>query len=366
MKWISVLALISILFTGCATTAPSTNTTTEATPTPAPTATPVAEKTPEATPTPEPPKPVKKTITTKIAILVRENNLFSDGVLDEYTLIEYAEDGTSPLKQESFDADSKERVESMTYEYDDAGFLIKKTTFDKDNQVRSVHVYTRSDAAAMIGEKVLTLQQVNAAANMAADMKHTLRVLENPLTIKKLEETTYVDTKTDGTGWINTDHFYADKEQLMSVSRYEYNEFGAKIVWQNYNESDVLQSIAEYVYDDMGNNVKIDIKRATGEADGHIIMEYDDAGNMVTEEFFNPKGELERMNTYEYTDGKLMVINNHRANKSIKTKNKYEYNENGIPARIIVTDSKDKVKEIIEQEYVITEIEKEIWVHPIQ
>ncbi len=235
-------------------------------------------------------------VTEEVKLVKQKLTYFPDGVLDQYRVYVYPEEGTRLLEEKLYNAEDalQERVEYVH----ENGQRMKKNLYNGDGELQRSHDYSYDEAGNLV-----------------------------------------------------KDALYDSKEQLQSRSEYRYNEQEKKVEWRVYDNSGDLLSYTEYTYED-GKNTRIENYRPGGTLDDYFVIEYDQQGRKTRSTWYDAKDEIVQYRTFSYSDGGLTQEVVHRANDSVKLRIVYTNNEAGKPVKVQYEDADGDVREIVSYEYV--------------
>ncbi len=285
---ISVLLILSFFFLGCAT---------------APEEPAEQSKEPVTEPEPkevsEPEKEPEKVVKT-IYLLFKESSYFADGVLDEYTIFTYEEEGTNIISKNLY-TDDDVLIETRKY-INENGLLVKEEVYDGSEKLQTYHTFTY-----------------------------------------------------DSSGNLSSEETFDNEDVLQLKSTYEYDNAGKRIKWSIYSGNDALFSYTEYTWKN-GLNTRADTYTPSGELDVYFEYEYNNSGNLIKGTQYEADGDIIDFKTYSYENGHLTEEVIHRDNGSVKRKVQYLNDDRGNPAEIIFLNAAEKVQERLTREYIQREI----------
>jgi hypothetical protein len=289
--------VISVFIMGCSTLGPSAASTPPAAPA-------VQPAQPAAQPAPK----KEKIITLKIPRVIKESYLFEDGTLDEFRVYSYSEDGKLLLKEELYDADSGDLLESIQYGYKD-GLATERKSFDRENKLKGKKTFSYTPA-----------------------------------------------------GLPETENFFDRNEKLQAVMKYFHDAAGNRTELQTVDSAGVLLAATRYEYSG-GRPGKIVLLGPGGKLDAAITISYDGKGGKTREVFADGAGKTEKEIVYSYDDkdrpSSETTLN---ANKAVTGKIAYEYPPVGDgPVKIRYLDGREKTKKITLQEFAFREEKKVIY-----
>ncbi len=237
-------------------------------------------------------EPVK--IVTTVYYPVKEESYFGDGAKDEYRVFTYNDDGTLLLKEDLYGSDDKLQ-ESIVSNYFSPESGIKK--------------FYGSDGNLKTYEKIIL----------------------------------------DSDGNILKNEKYDNKDNLQSISTYEYAN-GLKTNWKVYGSSNNLLSTTDYKY--TGKLLtRIESLSPGGEMEEYFVLKYNSNGLLVENTHFNSVGDVEDSKTFEYKGGFLIMEQQHRKNGSVSRKIMYRNDKNGNHVEIVYMDAGDNVQERLVRTY---------------
>ncbi|MFQ3620283.1 MAG: hypothetical protein SNJ78_04965 [Spirochaetales bacterium] len=255
--------------------------------------------TPATSPTPE---KKAKTIVERIPRVIKESILFPDGTVDEYTIYSYTTDGKLLLKEELFDAASKDLLEYSEYQYQQEQ-LVEKRTFDGNKKLKFRRTYTYS----------------------------------NNLLIEESQ--------------FNPDNV------LQTRSVYSYDFQNRRIDWKTFDASGSLIGATRYTY--TGNSkepTEIELLNPSGTVDLKIMVNFLE-GKKSREVFTTTEGKLEKEVMYRYDEqGRLLGETVFSPTRVKQSSIAYEYPADAfVPLRIVQLDGRDRPKKILVREYAFRE-----------
>jgi len=237
-------------------------------------------------------EPVK--IVTTVFYTVKEESYFGDGTKDEYRIFSYNDDGTVLLKEELFSSDDQLQ-ESIITEYSSSESGVRKF-YSSDGNLKN-----------------------------------------------------YEKIKIDSEGNIVKNEKYDNKDNLQSISMYEYSN-GLKTNWKVYGSSNNLLSTTNYIYS--GKLLtRIESLSPGGEMEEYFVLKYNSDDLLLENTHFNSDGKIEDSKTFEYKDGFLVTEQQHRKNGSVSRKVMYKNDKNGNHVEIVYMDAGDNVQERLVRTY---------------
>ena len=283
---------IIFLLVGCAST-----------PTPAP------EVKQEASSSSPPSQPEKKakTIILRIPRVTKESAQFPDGTEDEYTLYTYSPDGKLLLKEELYDAASKDLLESREYHYQ-GDLVIEKRILDGQKKLKSRRVY-----------------------------RYTSGLL--------------------------TEESQFDKENVLQARlTYQYDAQNRKIEWKTLDASGSVVGMSKYYYNGEKAPIRTELYGAGGNLELVISTTYTE-GKKAREVFATPDGKVEKEVVYRYDEkGRLLGQTEYSSTKAKLGSVAYEYPADAsVPSREIRLDGRDKPRKVVVFEYAYREESKVIY-----
>ena len=288
------IGLIGMIFllAGCAST-----------PTPAP------EVKQEASSSSPPSQPEKKakTILLRIPRVTKESVQFPDGTEDEYTLYTYSPDGKLLLKEELYDAASKDLLESREYHYQ-GDLVIEKRILDGQKKLKSRRVY-----------------------------RYTSGLL--------------------------TEESQFDKENVLQARlTYQYDAQNRKIEWKTLDASGSVVGMSKYYYNGEKAPIRTELYGAGGNLELVISTTYTE-GKKAREVFATPDGKVEKEVVYRYDEkGRLLGQTEYSSTKAKLGSVAYEYPADAsVPSREIRLDGRDKPRKVVVFEYAYREESKVIY-----
>jgi hypothetical protein len=250
----------------------------------------------------------EKIIIRKIPRIVKESFLFEDGSVDEYRIFSYSADGKFLLKEELFDADSGELLETVQYTYQDE-LVTERKSYDRENKLKGKKTYTYN------GSKLPA-----------------------------------------------TENLFDKNETIQAVSKYSYNPAGGRTEWQTLDAAGVILASTRYEYQN-GRLWKILLLGPGGKLDMDITVSYDDKGRKTREVFAGSTGKAEKEIAFSYDEkDRLTSETTLSANKAVLGKIMYEYSSGDEgPVKTRYLDGREKVKKISIQEFAFREEKKVIY-----
>jgi hypothetical protein len=237
-------------------------------------------------------------VVVRTPVLVKQSSFFPDGLLDEYIVYTYAEDKTTLLKEDKFDASRPDPIEKTSYQYSD-GRLVAKTVLDADGKVKYRHSF-----------------------------------------------------EIDAAGRITKDSAFDAKNKLQSISAYSFDSDGNRASWVTLDGNGAVLAETTYAYDG-GRLVKIDIKNPSGSETGSIGVSYDYSGLPVKRSYFAADGSLDKYDSYQYADGNLAVEASYLASGAPASRIQYAYDADGAMVKKLSMNSSGKIVDSSTYEYVI-------------
>ena len=237
-------------------------------------------------------EPVK--IVTTVFYTVKEESYFGDGTKDEYRVFSYNEEGTVLLKEELFSSDDQLQ-ESIISEYSSSESGIRKF-YGSDGNLKS-----------------------------------------------------YEKIQMDSDGNILKNEKYDSKDNLQSISEYEYKN-RLKASWRVYSASNSLLSTTDYIYTGL-LLTRIESLSPGGDLEEYFVLKYDSNALLLENAHFNYDGKIEDSKTYEYENGFLILEEQHRKNSSVSRKVMYKNDKKGNPVEITFMDAGDNVQERLVRVY---------------
>lgn len=287
------LSGIMLLLIGCAST-----------PSPAP------EVKQETISTPSSPQLEKraKTILIRIPRVIKESVQFPDGTEDEYSLYTYSSDGKLLLKEELYDAASRDLLESREYQYQ-GDLVSEKRIWDGQKKLKSRRVY----------------QYTN--------------------------------------GLLTEEAQFDKKNVLQARLIYQYDSQNRKIEWKTLDGSGSVVGINKYYYN---NGEKAPIRTelyGPGENLELVISTTYTEGKKAREVFTSPDGKVEKEVVYRYDEtGRILGQTEYSPTKAKLGSVAYEYPaDSAVPIRKIRLDGRDKPKKVVAFEYAYREESKVIY-----
>lgn len=288
----SGLTGIVIVLAGCATTPPP--------------ALEVKQEAPSSITSTQPEKKAK-TILLRIPRVIKESVQFPDGTEDEYSLFTYSSDGTLLLKEELYEAASRDLLESREYQYQ-GNLVSEKRIWDGQKKLKSRRVY----------------QYTNGLLTEEAQFNKE-NVLQARLIYQYDSQNRKIEWKTlDGSG------------SVVGISKYYYNGEKAPIRTELYGPGENLELVISITYTE---------------------------GKKVREVFTSPDGKVEKEVVYRYDDkGRLLGQTEYSPTKAKLGSVAYEYPaDSTVPSREIRLDGRDKPKKVVAFEYAYREESKVIY-----
>jgi len=237
-----------------------------------------------------------RTITLLIPRLMKETVLFPDGAEDEYTLYTYSPKGTL-LKEELYDASSRQLLEYSEYLYENVA-LAEKRTYDGNQKVKNRKTY-RYEKALLVEESL---------------------------------------------------YDKADDVQIRSLNIYDSQN--RKIEWRTLDASGSVIGINRYGYGSGTTPERIELLGPGENLELTITVSYAN-GRKEKERFELPNGRIEKEIVYTYDDkGRLTSETTYSDTKIKISSTLFEYPvDKNEPTRAIYRDAQDKPKKIVQYEY---------------
>ena len=273
------------------------------------TPTPVQEVKQEAPPSSpsSPPEKKAKTILLRIPRVTKESVQFPDGTEDEYTLYTYSPDGTLLLREDLYDAASKDLLESREYQYQ-GDLVIEKRILDGQKKLKSRRVY-----------------------------RYTNGLL--------------------------TEEAQFDRENVLQARLiYQYDTQNRKIEWKTLDASGSMVGMSKYYYNGENAPIRTELHGPGGNLELVISTTYTE-GKKAREVFASPDGKVEKEVVYRYDEkGRLLGRTEYAPTKAKIGSVAYEYPEDAsVPSREILLDGRDKPKKVVVFEYAYREESKVIY-----
>lgn len=253
------------------------------------------------------PEKKAKTIIVRTPRITKESIQFPDGTEDEYTLYTYSPDGKLLLKEELYDATSKDLLETREYQYQ-GDLVVEKRIYDGQKKLKSRRAY-----------------------------QYTNNLL--------MEESQF------------------DKEnKLQARLIFLYDSQMRRIEWKTLDSSGSVVGINKYYYDGGKEPIRTELFGPGGTLELVISTTYSE-GKKAREVFSAPDGKVEKEVVYRYDEkGRLLGQTEYDSNKSKISSLAYEYpSDSTVPSRQIHLDGRDKPKKVVVFEYAYREESRVIY-----
>ena len=238
----------------------------------------------------------------KIPYILKETDYFNDGYIESYKVYAYNED-MSPAREDLFDS-FDEIIESVVYEKTSES-SVKETRFNARGQLQSWKQVVSGDDGRVVKIEAYNaedlLQTVSEYEYDNAGNKILWRVSDGEGIV--LSETRYVYSN----GMNTVIEIYDSSLKMREYFKNEY-ENGLLIRNTHYGENDEALATVEYLYD--GKNLVAEkYLRANGSTSRTVEYTNDDEGSAVKIENFNGNGDLKDWseNEYEYVSEEITV-----------------------------------------------------------
>ena len=235
----------------------------------------------------------------KIAILTKATTFYGDGDVDVYTIYSYSEDDASLLSENLYNG-ADELLEEVSFSYGN-GCLARKTTLNPEGKVKSYHIYTHNNI-----------------------------------------------------GLLESDTLYDKKDEVQTISKYEYDSAGNRKKWSIFNGAEALLGYSVYSFNN-SKLIRTDIFSSNGDLEQYSTVEFNQNFQKIKIIFFTPPGELERYSQYSYEKDLLILESYFNSENKLLRQVKYGYDNQGSIIKIEHIDSGGKLKEIIKREYMYRE-----------
>lgn len=240
--------------------------------------------------------------------MVRECQYGGDGLLEQITEYEYNEDGFlvreclkeadgKVMEEKSWKPDKKGRIgwefmhyadgskDTVTYDYDADGFLIKKVTVDSEGEVEQAEVFEHKNGL-LIREAVYDgLSDLNDLASL------------QPIT----EKTYHYDSDGRLLETVERD----EQNELMYRKVNEYDEKGHRVTVVVYNQDGQAVERIQLKPDEKGRPVEV--VEENRQKKNTLHLQYDESGNVAYQEERDMHGNLVNKVERSYDeDGRLI------------------------------------------------------------
>ncbi len=305
---------------------------------------------------------------------LKTSHFNEDGVLSQYTLSEYGEDGQltaeetyyadgRKIRREEYDS-FRRRIREIDYyssgavfstteyEYDDGGFRSREKQFDHKGQLTRTIDYTynqrgeKAGASWYDGQGVLqSAYEYGGNGQIAKESDYEEGNLER-YSLYEYDEQEKLTRKNrfdpDGTLRGYATYQYGPEGNLAVESEFsgegrlsvvtEYNSEGRTSKRTNYDSDGNLESYWEHEYDETGKNIKSSWYQADGSLKQYTVYEYDDQGNEGKISDYNGDDTLESYQTKEYNQwGECIKLSFYNGDGSLDQYVVYEYDADGVP-----------------------------------
>ncbi len=253
------------------------------------------------------PEKKAKTIIVRIPRVTKESIQFPDGTVDEYTLYTYSQDGKLLLKEELYDAASKDILESREYQYQ-GGLVAEKRIYDGQKKLKSRRTYQYTKGL--------------------------------------LVEEAQLDRENN----------------LQARLLYQYDAQNRRIEWKTLDASGSVVGISKYFYNGEKFPIRTELYGPGGNLELMISADYSE-GKKSREVFTSPDGKVEKEVVYRYDErGRLLGRTEYASNKAKISSIAYEYPlDFSVPSREIFLDGRDKPKKVVVFEYAFREENRVIY-----
>ena len=249
---------------------------------------------------------ITEKVVEEVQLISKELSYYPDGVLAEYRLYTYADEGTLKLSEELFNSDD-ELLERLVYKYEDENY-------------RSAHTYEG------LGELLKTYDGNGELLN-------------------------YHVYGYDGRGFLTEDALYDRNDELQTRQEYEYDGKGRKTGWMVYNGENALLSRTSYMYEN-GRNTRIENYSPDKSLLDYFVLEYDSEDRLAESTWYSGDERIEQIRRFIYEKGALTEEIILRGNGSVKRKRLFTNDSYGNPVEVAVLDGGDTVLELLAYEYV--------------
>lgn len=305
---------------------------------------------------------------------LKTSNFNQEGVLSQYTLSEYGEDGQltaeetyyadgEKIRREEYDS-FRRRIREIDYynrgavsftteyEYDGGGFRSREKQFDYEGQLTRTIDYTYNQRgkkeveSQYDGQGVLQFtSEYGENGKIAKESDFEEGKLDRYF-LYEYDEQENLTRKNrfdpDGTlsgyatyqydpegNQIVTSNF-SGEGRLSEVT--EYNSEGRTSKRTNYDTDGNLEDYWEYEYDETGKEIKSSWYQADGSLKQYTVYEYDDQGNEVKSSDYNGDGTLESYQIKEYNQwGDRIKLSFYNGDGSLDQYVVDEYDADGVP-----------------------------------
>jgi hypothetical protein len=241
----------------------------------------------------------QRIVVTKVPVLVKETSFYSDGLVDEYTVVKLDDAKKAPVEKDRFDASRKDPIERATLEYAD-GRLSAETIYESDGKLRS------------------------------------------------RRELGY-----DAAGRLSSERLIDAKGKVLTSSVYSYDAAGRKVEWRALDGAGAVKAVTSYAYGKDGLGV-MEMKDSGGASTGSIKLEYAD-GKLAKRSYFGSDKALQQFEAYAYSGALLSSRETRRADGSLVSKTGFEYGSLGELAKATDYGVSGSVSAYTTYEYLVRE-----------
>jgi len=230
---------------------------------------------------------VEKEIEETIYVVTREVSYYSDGIMDTEFI------GT----------------------YDDEGIPLELTTYSANGDVRERLVYKKD------GDKLISTSYDQGG-----------EILDQVI----IQYGQY--------GWVDQETVQTGEGEIMSISRYEYNNLGQPVVWKAFDGNDTLLANTIYSYDENNRKIKTEFFDSTGTNTGWIDHNYQE-DKLIEEIYYLEMGDIDKRTLYEYENDQLVKTLYYAGEKALRRQETYENDPEGNPVRTNYLDKRGNLLE---------------------